>query len=255
MTYGWLAGELVRRVDPKHRSLGTFVQQEIVSKVGGELWIGLPESQESRVSPMIGGLNSIPDDLDPAVKAMMEQFMGPNSPGGQALSLNGAFGIEGAFNDYLKGEPGEEVEQRISTGWKKIGPVIKEPVEGANVVTTIDKVIQEVAHTELLNQLQKQDAESGCVIVMDVKTGFVKAIVNLNKHKNGNYYESYNKAIGSKEVPGSTFKLGSKASKITATSSNSGAVDVMLRTSHSSKLDLQNLPAPLIEVNLARKSI
>lgn len=118
-------------------------------------------------------------------------------------------GIEGAFNDYLKGEPGEEVEQRISTGWKKIGPVIKEPVEGANVVTTIDKVIQEVAHTELLNQLQKQDAESGCVIVMDVKTGFVKAIVNLNKHKNGNYYESYNKAIGSKEVPGSTFKLAS----------------------------------------------
>ena len=48
LTYGWLAGELVRRVDPAHRSLGTFVQQEIVAKVGGELWIGLPESQESR---------------------------------------------------------------------------------------------------------------------------------------------------------------------------------------------------------------
>jgi CubicO group peptidase (beta-lactamase class C family) len=98
LTYGWLAGELVRRVDPSHRSLGTFVQEEIVSKVGGELWIGLPESQESRVSPMIGGLNSVPEDMDPAVKAMMEQFMGPNSPGGQALSLNGAFGIDGAFN-------------------------------------------------------------------------------------------------------------------------------------------------------------
>ncbi|NDE81966.1 MAG: EstA family serine hydrolase, partial [Actinobacteria bacterium] len=70
-----------------------------MAKVGGELWIGLPESQESRVSPMIGGLNAMDDtNLDPAVKAMMEQFMGPNSPGGQALSLNGAFGVDGAFN-------------------------------------------------------------------------------------------------------------------------------------------------------------
>ena len=118
-------------------------------------------------------------------------------------------GIEGAFNEYLKGEPGEDVEQRISTGWKKIGPILKEPVEGATVVTTIDKEIQEVAHTELLNQLELQQAESGCVIVMDVKTGYVKAIVNLNKSTNGIYYESYNKAIGTKEVPGSTFKLAS----------------------------------------------
>ncbi len=118
-------------------------------------------------------------------------------------------GIEGAYDSYLRGEPGEEVEQKISTGWKKIGPIIKEPVEGANVVTTIDKEIQEVAHTELMNQMQKQEAESGCVIVMDVKTGYIKAIVNLKKHENGNYYESYNKAIGTKEVPGSTFKLAS----------------------------------------------
>jgi CubicO group peptidase (beta-lactamase class C family) len=99
LTYGWLAGELVRRVDPQHRSLGTFVRDEIVSRVGGELWIGLPEDQEHRVSPMIGGLNpGGGDDVDPAVKAMLEQFMGPNSPGGQALSLNGAFSVDGAFN-------------------------------------------------------------------------------------------------------------------------------------------------------------
>lgn len=98
LTYGWLAGELVRRVDPAGRSVGRFVQDEIVSKVGGELWIGLPESQESRVSPMIGSLAGDDSDVDPAVKAMMEQFMGPNSPGGQALSLNGAFGVDGAFN-------------------------------------------------------------------------------------------------------------------------------------------------------------
>ena len=99
LTYGWLAGELVRRVDPAGRSLGGFVRDEIVTPLGGELWIGLPEQFESRVSPMIGGLNPAGgDDVDPAVKAMLEQFMGPNSPGGQALSLNGAFAVDGAFN-------------------------------------------------------------------------------------------------------------------------------------------------------------
>jgi CubicO group peptidase (beta-lactamase class C family) len=97
LTYGWLAGELVRRVDG--RNVGRFVQDEIVSPVGGELWIGLPESEEPRVSPMIGSLAGNDDpSMDPAVKAMMEQFMGPNSPGGQALSLNGAFSVDGAFN-------------------------------------------------------------------------------------------------------------------------------------------------------------
>jgi CubicO group peptidase (beta-lactamase class C family) len=99
LTYGWLAGELVRRVDPAARSLGAFVRDEIVEPLGVELWIGLPEELEPRVSPMIGSLNSGTDEIsDPAVKAMMEQFLGPNSPGGQALSLNGAFSIDGAFN-------------------------------------------------------------------------------------------------------------------------------------------------------------
>ena len=99
LSYGWLAGELVRRVDPAQRSLGTFVQEEIVRPLGAELWIGLPEALESRVSPMIGA----PRQTDPAVLAMIEQFMGPNSPAGQALSLNGAFGDIGRDPD--DGEP------------------------------------------------------------------------------------------------------------------------------------------------------
>ena len=118
-------------------------------------------------------------------------------------------GIEGAFDSYLKGVEGEEIEQKISTGWKKIGPITKEAVEGANVVTTIDKEIQEVAHSELLRQLKDQAARNGCVVVMEVTTGYIKAIVNLRRDKNGNYNEVYNQAIGVKEVPGSTFKLAS----------------------------------------------
>ncbi|MEO6123927.1 MAG: serine hydrolase domain-containing protein, partial [Ilumatobacteraceae bacterium] len=87
LTYGWLAGELVRRVDSQGRSLGTFVRDEIVAPLGVELWIGLPEDQEFRVSPMI----SSPPSTDPAVLAMAAMFIGPGTPGGDALSLNGAF--------------------------------------------------------------------------------------------------------------------------------------------------------------------
>lgn len=125
--------------------------------------------------------------------------------GGEELRV----GIEGAYNAYLSGEEGAEIEQKISTGWKKTGQVVKEAVEGADVVTTIDKEIQEVASSELERQLKLQGAKYGCVIVMDVKTGYVKAIANLTQLEDGNYAERYNYAIGTKEVPGSTFKLAS----------------------------------------------
>lgn len=87
VTYGWLAGELVRRVDPRHRSLGTFVREEIVEPLGVELWIGLPEPHESRVSPLL--TPPLPDD--PALAAMVAMFTAPGTPAGDALSLNGAF--------------------------------------------------------------------------------------------------------------------------------------------------------------------
>ncbi len=118
-------------------------------------------------------------------------------------------GIEGAYNEYLTGEKGLEIEQKIATGWRKTGQVIKEAVEGADVVTSIDKGIQEVADSELERQLRAQGAKQGCVVVMDVKTGFVKAISNLTVTSDGNYVEELNYAIGRKEVPGSTFKLAS----------------------------------------------
>lgn len=123
--------------------------------------------------------------------------------GGKELRV----GIEGAYNEILEGEPGEEVEQRISSGWKKTGEMIREPIEGADLVTTFDLTIQEVAHSELYKQLKNQGAKSGCVIVMDVKTGAVRAMANLQRGDDGEYYEKYNQAIGTREVPGSTFKL------------------------------------------------
>jgi cell division protein FtsI (penicillin-binding protein 3) len=118
-------------------------------------------------------------------------------------------GIEGAYNEYLSGEKGLEIEQKIATGWRKTGQILKEPVEGADVITSIDKGIQEVADSELERQLRAQGAKKGCVVVMDVKTGYVKAISNLTVTEDGNYVEELNQAIGIKEVPGSTFKLAS----------------------------------------------
>ncbi len=139
---------------------------------------------------------------------LMKRTLGYFKPAeGDAPELR--VGIEGAYNEYLSGEPGEEIEQKLATGWKKTGQIVKDAVEGADVVTSIDKEIQEVAHSELLRQLKAQGAKNGCVVVMEVKTGFVKAIVNLSQAGNGEYYELYNQAIGTREVPGSTFKLAS----------------------------------------------
>jgi cell division protein FtsI (penicillin-binding protein 3) len=118
-------------------------------------------------------------------------------------------GIEGAFYNYLKGEEGKEIEHKISTGWKKTGQITKEAIEGADVISSLDKEIQEVAHSELEKQLRDMKAQHGCVIVMDVKTGFIRAMANLERAKDGSFIEGFNHAIGTSEVPGSTFKLAS----------------------------------------------
>lgn len=98
LTYGWLAGELVRRVDPEHRNIGRFVAEEIAGPTGTEVYIGLPEALEPRVAPIMGSPIASGEGMDPAVKAMIEMFMGPDTNGGRALSLNGAFTGDGVFN-------------------------------------------------------------------------------------------------------------------------------------------------------------
>ena len=91
LTYGWLAGELIRRTDG--RTPGQFVAEEIAGPLGLDLWIGLPAEHEPRVSPMLGSLATKSDD--PAVQAMIDQFFGPGSNAYRALYLNGAFEFEG----------------------------------------------------------------------------------------------------------------------------------------------------------------
>ena len=95
VTFGHLLGEVIRRVDG--RSLGQFFAEEIAAPLGLEFWIGLPESEEPRVSPMIGNLTPSADEIPSEMRALFEQFMGPESLLGRALSLNGAFET-GSFN-------------------------------------------------------------------------------------------------------------------------------------------------------------
>ena len=118
-------------------------------------------------------------------------------------------GIEGAFHEYLAGKPGSQIEQKIANGWRKTGKVIEESIAGSDVVTTIDSDIQEVVHSELEKQLLLMDASHGCVIVMEVATGYIRAISNLKRNSDSSFSESYNYAVGRLSAPGSTFKLAS----------------------------------------------
>jgi len=119
-------------------------------------------------------------------------------------------GIDGAFGEkYLRGKNGKRLKQKIGNGqWKPIRDVNEvEPRDGYDVYTTIDVNIQDIAHHSLLGQLEKYEAEHGCVVVMDVKTGEVKAIANLAKTSKGTYYEKRNYAVYESHEPGSTFKI------------------------------------------------
>lgn len=121
----------------------------------------------------------------------------------------GAPGIEGAYRDYLNGKFGWRLKQKIAKGqWKPINDSNeKEPVDGKDIVTTIDINIQDIAHHSLLRQLEFYEADHGCVVVMETKTGEIKAISNLGKNANGNYYERLNYAVGESNEPGSAFKV------------------------------------------------
>lgn len=119
-------------------------------------------------------------------------------------------GIDGAFGEkYLQGVNGKRLKQKIGNGqWKPIVDYDQvEPQDGYDVYTTIDVNIQDIAHHSLLGQLELYEAEHGCAVVMDVETGEIKAISNLGRSKNGNYYERLNYAVGESHEPGSTFKV------------------------------------------------
>ena len=122
------------------------------------------------------------------------------------------FGIEGAYNDYLKGQNGRQLVRRIHHGdWIPVNSdEDTDAKNGDDVITTFDIKLQDIVESALNNTLTTNKAEQGCAILMDVETGYVKALANLRlNHETGKYEESYNVALTERYEPGSVFKIAS----------------------------------------------
>jgi cell division protein FtsI (penicillin-binding protein 3) len=121
-------------------------------------------------------------------------------------------GIELAYDALLAGKKGKQLQEKIAGGvWKPMSnEFIEEPEPGADIVTTIDIHLQDVAHAALRRQLEQHHAAWGCAVLMEVETGFVRAIANLSRNpETGEYGERLNYAIHESVEPGSTMKLAS----------------------------------------------
>ncbi len=120
-------------------------------------------------------------------------------------------GIELAYHDLLAGKKGKQLQEKIPGGyWKPLtDDYVEEPETGSDIVTTIDIHLQDVAHNALIRELTKNSAQWGCAILMEVETGYVRAIANISKNEAGVYGENLNMAISHSVEPGSTMKLAS----------------------------------------------
>jgi len=120
-------------------------------------------------------------------------------------------GLEGAYGDYIEGKSGAQMMQRIAGGvWVPLNREVEvAPVDGSDIISTIDVNMQDMAQRALEKQLKESNADNGCVILMEVETGEIRAIANFTKDKDGVYREKYNYAIAQGADPGSTFKLAS----------------------------------------------
>ena len=120
-------------------------------------------------------------------------------------------GLEGKFSKEIEGVGGSRIMRRISgSSWMPVDIESQvEPQNGLDIVTTIDIELQDQAEASLRKELIADSADHGCLIVMEVKTGYVKAMVNLGRTKKGTYEEVFNYAIAEANEPGSTFKLAS----------------------------------------------
>lgn len=118
-------------------------------------------------------------------------------------------GLEYSFNAQLGGQDGYAYYQKIAGGvWKPVFDANNiKAVDGLDIQTSLDINLQDVAETALHKAMMQHDADDGMVVVMEVKTGEIKAISNLSSDGHGGFYEKFNFAAGMLFEPGSTFKL------------------------------------------------
>ena len=177
--------------------------------------IDYPELQQLKKFPILkrgrfGGGMLIEEDnkrVNPLGMLAQRTIGGLNK--GAMGGVHGAIGytgLEGSFEQYLKGQEGVGYKENLSGRW--VSRIEIKPEDGQDVITTINLRMQDITETALNNQLVKSNADWGTAILMEVETGEIKAIANLGKGKGG-YYEKDNYAIGPRGCyePGSTFKL------------------------------------------------
>ena len=112
-------------------------------------------------------------------------------------------GLELRYDSYLRGKDGMSVRQKIAGGWQNVP--IREAEDGLDIHTTFDANLMDICETALRKRLEYTRADWGCVILMDVHTGEIKAMSNLDRGEDEQYYEIANHAVIRME-PGSTFK-------------------------------------------------
>lgn len=117
----------------------------------------------------------------------------------------GKNGLELQYDSLLRGVPGLSSKQRVAGKWTSIVEI--EPTDGLDVRSTIDINIQDLVEKSLTDKLKELDAESGIAVVMEVKTGEIKAITNMARVASGRYAETMNHAVADVIEPGSTFKV------------------------------------------------
>lgn len=117
---------------------------------------------------------------------------------------HGNSGLELAFDSVLCGEPGLDRFIFVPKRW--VPDPIKLPKNGMDVYTTINVDIQDITERALRETLTEVNADWGCAVVMEVKTGAIRAMANLDRLGEGRYGERTNHALADLLEPGSTFK-------------------------------------------------
>jgi cell division protein FtsI (penicillin-binding protein 3) len=115
-------------------------------------------------------------------------------------------GLEKTYDSLLTGQKGQRLVRYIAGGAVPVEGFQIEPENGKDVFTTLDVNIQDISENALLRMMESSEAQYGTCIVMEVKTGKIKAIANLGRRPDGSYWEDDNYALRVTE-PGSTIKL------------------------------------------------
>ena len=116
-------------------------------------------------------------------------------------------GLERSYDSVLKGQTGQRLMRYMAGTYVPVDGAEIDPENGKDIITTIDSYIQDIAENALMKMMVANNSLQGSCIVMEVKTGKIKAIANLGKRPDGEYLEDYNYAVGRKTEPGSVFKI------------------------------------------------